>query len=65
MRNHRGQKNPNAVLTPRLVREMRRYHRAGFGYGWIARWLGVSKSCVQAVLTGRTWRSERPGNQTP
>ena len=56
MRNHRGQKNPNAVLTRRLVLEMRRYHDAGFGYGWIARWLGVSKSCVQAVLTGRTWR---------
>lgn len=57
MRDHRGGKNPNAVLTPRLVAELRRLHEAGFGYGWIARWLGVSKSCVQAVLTGRTWRT--------
>lgn len=52
---HRGQKNPNAVLTPLLVVEMRRMHKLGFGYGWIANWVGVSKSCVQKVLTGRTW----------
>ena len=58
-RNHRGARNPNAVLTPRLVEEIRRYHAVGFGYGWIAVWLDVSKSCVQAVLTGRTWRSKR------
>lgn len=55
-RDHRGQRNPNAVLTPRLVREARRLHAAGFGYLWISRWLGVTKSCVQAVMTGRTWK---------
>lgn len=47
------------MLTPRLVAEVWRFHRAGFGYGWIARWLDVSKSCVQAVLTGRTWSKAR------
>lgn len=57
--NRRGSRNPNAVLTPRLVAEMRRLHRLGFGYGWLARWLGVTKSCAQKVLTGRTWSAER------
>ncbi len=55
-RDHRGARNPNAVLTPRLVAEARRLHEAQFGYGFIAKWLGVSKSCVQALLTNRTWR---------
>lgn len=59
VRDHRGARNPNAVLTSRLVAEARRLHAAGFGYGWISRWLGVSKSCAQAVLTGRTWGSKR------
>lgn len=54
-RDHRGARNPNAILTPLLVAEIRRYSAAGFGYGWIARWLDISKSCVQAVVTGRTW----------
>lgn len=58
MRDHRGAKNPNAVLTPLLVAEARRLHAASFGYGFIARWIGVSKSCVQAVLTGRTWSAK-------
>jgi len=55
-RDHRGARNPNAVLTPRLVGEARRLHAAGFGYGFVARWLDVSKSCAQALLTGRTWK---------
>lgn len=58
-RDHRGANNPNAVLTPLLVGEVRRLHEVGFGYGFIATWLDVTKSCVQAVVTGRTWR--RPG----
>lgn len=57
MRDHRGSKNPNAVLTPLLVEEVRRLHQLGFGYGWIAGWLNVSKSCIQGILTGRTWKS--------
>ena len=52
-------KNPNAVLTPTLVVELKRMHALGFGYGWLADWLGVTKSCVQKVLTGRTWRARR------
>lgn len=58
-RDHHGAKNPNAVLTRRLVAEARRLHAAGFGYGWVARWLGVTKSCAQQVLTGRTWKQKR------
>jgi len=53
---HRGTLNPNAVLTPLLVSEVHRLHRLGFGYGWIAKWLGVSKPCVQKVIKKRTWR---------
>jgi len=55
-RNHRGARNPNAVLTPLLVAEARRLHASGFGYGFVAKWLGVTKSCTQALLTGRTWK---------
>lgn len=55
----RGAKNPNAVLTSALVAEMKRLHAAGFGYGYVAKWIGVSKSCVQKVLTKRTWTRRR------
>jgi hypothetical protein len=63
IRDHRGARNPNAVLTPRLVAEARRLHASGFGYGFVAAWLGVTKSCVQALVTGRTWKTSgrRPG----
>jgi len=54
--NHRGKRNPNAVLTPLLVREIRRLNGLGFGYLWLARWLGVTKSCVQKVCNGSTWK---------
>jgi hypothetical protein len=53
--NHRGEKNPNRVLTPRLVHMLVLMHELGFGYTWLSRWLGVTKSCVQMVLTGRSW----------
>lgn len=56
--NHKGARNPNAVLTAVLVAEMRHMHKLGFGYGWLANWLGVSKSCVQKVLKGRTWSTK-------
>jgi hypothetical protein len=55
---HRGSNNPNAVLTPALVAEMRRLHSFGYGYGWLAAWLGVTKSCVQKVCNGSTWRAK-------
>lgn len=58
MTDHRGARNPNAVLTPTLVAEMKKLHAAGYGYGWLASWLGVTKSCVQKVLTGRTWSAK-------
>jgi hypothetical protein len=54
--NHKGKRNPNAVLTPQLVREIRRMHASGFGYKWLADWLGVTKSCVQKVCNGTTWK---------
>jgi hypothetical protein len=55
----RGSRNPNAVLTPVLVAEMKRMHAIGFGYGWIATWFSVTKSCAQKVLTGRTWKAKK------
>lgn len=54
----RGTRNPNAVLTTLLVSEMKKLHAQGFGYGWLAQWLGVTKSCVQKVITGRTWKAK-------
>ena len=54
--NHRGTHNPNAVLTPLLVSEIRRLNSFGFGYTWLSRWLGVTKSCVQKVCNGSTWK---------
>lgn len=53
---HGGVSNPNAVLTPQLVREIRRLHALGFGYGWLARWLGISKSGVRRVCKGQVWK---------
>lgn len=55
----RGARNPNHVLTPRLVAEVRRLHKLGFGYGYVAKWVGVTKSCVQKVLNGSTWKTKR------
>jgi hypothetical protein len=52
----RGARNPNAVLTPALVREVRRLNDLGFGYLWLARWVGVSKSCIQKVCNGKHWK---------
>lgn len=54
---HKGERNPNAVLTNRLARRIRELNALGFGYGWIAQWLGVSKSCVQKVCNGKAWRA--------
>lgn len=54
--NRKGSKNPNAVLTQNLVREIRRLNDLGFGYTWLSRWLGVTKSCVQKVCNGSTWK---------
>lgn len=51
-----GSKNPNAVLTPALVEEVRRLNELGFGYLWLSRWVGVSKSCIQKVCNGKRWR---------
>lgn len=53
--NHRGVHNPNAVLTRKLVVEIRRLNANGFGYLWLSRWLGVTKSCVQKVCNRSTW----------
>ncbi len=58
--NHKGKRNPNAVLTPTLVAEIRRLNDLGFGYTWLARWLGVTKSCVQKVCNGTTWKARSP-----
>lgn len=54
--NHKGERNPNSVLTKQLVREMKRMRALGFSLGWLANWLGVTKSCVQKVCDGTTWR---------
>jgi len=54
-RDHHGKKNPNRVLTIRLIKRALDLHENGMGYGKIAKYLGVTKSCVQMLLTGRSW----------
>lgn len=58
MRNHAGKRNPNAVLTPLLVREIRNLRSAGWSYGNIVKHLegNVTRSCVQKVCNGSTWK---------
>lgn len=49
----RGQRNPNAKLTPEQVREIRR--RTG-NKSQIAREFGVSATAIHNIQTGQKWR---------
>lgn len=52
----RGRKCHNAVLSVRLVRQIRRLHRPGvYGATRIARRFGLKRDVVDALLRGRTW----------
>lgn len=51
----RGEACTRSILDDDAVREIVALHTTGLGYDRIARSVGVSKPCVQAVLTGRSW----------
>lgn len=51
----RGEEHSNAVLTEELVREIRRLHSKGNGYGRIARAVGISRAQVQRVVKRVAW----------
>lgn len=50
-----GEDHSRAVLTEVLVRLIRQMHADGVGTRPIARELGVSRSAVMHVLSGRSW----------
>jgi hypothetical protein len=52
----KGDQNGSAVLTEADVLEILMMRRAGKSFRAIARWLGVGKSTIGAILEGRTWR---------
>ena len=52
-----GEAHPNAKLTRTQVIEIRREIKiAGTSRAWLANRYGVSRSCVDAILSGKTWR---------
>jgi hypothetical protein len=51
----RGVKHSNAVLTEELVREIRRLHAEGNGYGRIARAVGIAPAHVQRIVKRVAW----------
>ena len=56
---NQGTENPNAVLTDRVVRYVRRLRARGVSLGKIALEVGVSKAAVQQICDGTTWRRKR------
>ncbi len=53
----RGEDRHNAVLTEEIVRAIRKMHvRRRVGAFRIAAELGLKPGCVQAVLSGRSWK---------
>jgi hypothetical protein len=56
VRYRRGDAHPRATLSPQLVRKIRELDAAGWSRAETARFLGVSASAVQGVVSGRTWR---------
>jgi len=52
-----GEAHPNARLTRAQVIEIRREAKVeGTSRAWLARRYGVSRSCVDRVVLGETWR---------
>lgn len=53
---HTKDKSPVAAEQEERVREIRRLHDSGLGYGEIAERLGTTYFVVYGVVTGRTWK---------
>lgn len=50
-----GEKNPQAIITPDIVRAIRADYAAGLGYKRLAKKHGLTWGCVRGVATRRTW----------
>ena len=50
-----GENNPQAIITPEIVRAIRADHAAGLGYKRLAKKHGLTWGCVRGVATRRTW----------
>lgn len=52
-----GEKHPNAKLTPERVRQIREEAREpGTSRAWLAKKHGVSRSTIDNIVRGRTWK---------
>ena len=52
-----GERHPNARLTRAQVIEIRREAKVeGTSRAWVARRYGVSRSCIDRIILGETWR---------
>jgi hypothetical protein len=52
-----GELHPNSKLTRAQVVEIRREAKVpGTSRAWLARKYGVSRSCIDRILAGETWR---------
>jgi hypothetical protein len=52
-----GEAHPNAKLTRAEVIEIRKEAKvAGTSRAWLARRYGVSRSCIDRIVLGETWR---------
>lgn len=52
----RGEDHKNRKLSEQDVREMRRLHAMGYGYGRIAHEFGVSRAAAHRAVAGISWR---------
>jgi hypothetical protein len=55
-RQARGESHGVSKLNDEVVRKIRRMHGPGMGHKRIAKELGVNKTTVSRVLSGKTWR---------
>ena len=54
---HYGEAHPNARLTRAQVIEIRNEAKvAGTSRAWLARRYNVSRSCIDRIVLGETWR---------
>ena len=51
----RGEQHVNARLSVESVREIRRLHAEGFGYGRIAKAFNISRSQAERIVKRRAW----------
>lgn len=51
-----GERNPNAKLKDEQVREMRRLHAEGWGFGELAKKYRITFGCCWRIVVRQTWK---------